>query len=62
MPVGALKFSYESHVGISSVQQTLAKLDSFRKVAVIGTRRRLTRDAGHFATKIDFGFLNPVDA
>jgi hypothetical protein len=47
VPIGALKFSYEDHVDASSVQQTLATLDSFKMSELVQLRRDLVREARH---------------
>ena len=46
VPVGALKFSKENHVGSSSVQQTLAMTGIFIDSVDVSLRRALEGDAG----------------
>ena len=47
VPVGVLKFSRENHVGSSTVQQTLAVMDSLADSHENVKRRDLEGDAGH---------------
>lgn len=59
VPVGALKFSEESHVDSSFVQQTLANTDSFDRQFDGNMRRDLEGDAGHLGRGSSLGSCIP---